>query len=160
MKNTEKSIRKIMFVIACALAATLFVQLPAEAASSVSCKDLYDAAKGKCESGVKKVTEKSRCSLLTYSYRKNAKDFYFAADGSQVYCICIVKADSTAHAKEIKKEFVNVKKAKKNDNYLKADEKKIVKNARCGRSGSYVWYICMGSSSDNKNAEKALKKAI
>ena len=59
MKNTEKSIRKIMFVIACALAATLFVQLPAEAASSVSCKDLYDAAKGKCESGVKKVTEKS-----------------------------------------------------------------------------------------------------
>ena len=71
-----------------------------------------------------------------------------------------MKADSTAHAKEIKKEFVNVKKAKKNDNYLKADEKKIVKNARCGRSGDYVWYICMGSASENKNAEKALKKAI
>lgn len=160
MKNTGKTIRKIMLVIACALAATLLVQLPAEAASSVSCKDLYAAAKGKCADGAKKVTEKSRCSLLTYSYRKNATDFYFASDADQVYCICIVKADSTAHAKEIKKEFVNVKKAKKNDNYLKADEKKIVKNARCGRSGDYVWYICMGSASENKNAEKALKKAI
>lgn len=160
MKKTGKSIRKIVLMVACVLAAALFVQLPAEAASSVSCKDLYEAAKDQCKTGAKKVQEKSRCSLLTYSYRKYAKDFYFASDGSQVYCICIVKADSTAHAKEIKKEFDNVKKAKKKDSYLKSDEKKIVKNARCGRSGDYVWYICMGSSSENKHAEKALKKAL
>ena len=104
--------------------------------------------------------KKSKCTFLSYSYRKSVEDFYYATDSSQVYCVCIVKAGSTSDAKDIKKEFDSIKKEKKSDSYLKKDEKKLVKDARCGRSGSYVWYICLGSKSDNKKAEKALKKAL
>ena len=105
MKNTGKLFRKSMFAIACMLVMTLFAQIPIQAAASVSCKDLYAAMKDQCRTGAKKVEEKSRCSLLTYSYRKAAEDFYFAADDSQVYCVCIVKADTVSHAKDIKKEL-------------------------------------------------------
>ena len=158
MKKNGK--KKLAAVLACLLAALFIVQVPVQAASSVSCSKLYDAVKGKCNKGAEKVSKKSKCTFLSYSYRKSVEDFYYATDSSQVYCVCIVKAGSTSDAKDIKKEFDVIKKEKKSDSYLKKDEKKLVKDARCGRSGSYVWYICLGSKSDNKKAEKALKKAL
>lgn len=152
--------KKLFTVIAFMLAIMFFVQVPVEAADSVSCSNLYDALKEECESGAKEVTSKSTCTFLSYSYRKQVEDFYYATDSKQIYCVCIVKAESTSDAKNIKKQFDSIKKEKKNDNYLKKDEKKLVSGARCGRSGSYVWYICLGNSSSNKKAEKALKKAL
>ena len=160
-ENKRKSGKSfILAVAACFMAVLFMVQLPVQAADSVSCSKLYDAVKEKCKTGAGKVSKVDKCTFLTYSYRKSVKDFYYAADGNQVYCVCIVKADGTKTAKEIKKEFDNIKKEKKNDSYLKSGEKKLVKGARCGRKDSYVWYICMGSKSTNKKAEKALKEAL
>ena len=158
MNNRGK--RRIFAVAACMLALVFLIQLPVEAKENVSCSKLYDAVKEKCKDGDGKVTKKSKCNFLTYTYRKNVEDFYYATDSDQVYCVCIVRADSTSDAKDIKKQFDSTKKEKKNDRYLKKDEKKVVKGARTGRSGSYVWYICLGSSSANKKAEKTLKKAL
>ena len=153
--------RSWMAIVACVLAVLFVVQAPAQVrASDVACSKLYEAVKGKCSSGAKKVSRMDRCTLLSYSYRNKVKDFYYAADSDQVYCVCIVRADGTSDAKAIKKEFDSVKKEKKNDSYLKSSEKKQVKTARCGRSGSYVWYICLGSKNGNKKAEKALKEAL
>ena len=158
MKNRGK--RKVIALVACVLALVFLVQLPVEAEETVSCSKLYGAVKEKCQDGAKKVYSKDKCTFLSYSYRKKAEDFYYATDSNQVYCVCIVKAESTSDAKDIKKQFDSIKKDKKNDRYLKKDEKKVVTGARTGRSGSYVWYICLGSSSGNKKAEKALKKAL
>lgn len=158
MRNRGKS--KIIAVIACMLALVFLIQFPVEAKSTVSCSKLYDAVKEECSDGADKVTGKSKCTFLSYSCRKKAEDFYYAADGDQVYCVCIVRTDGTKDAKTVKKQFDSIKKDKKKDRYLKKDEKKIVSGARVGRSGAYVWYICLGSSSSNKKAEKALKKAL
>lgn len=159
MRKTKK--RNWIALVACILAVLFAVQAPAQIqASDITCSKLYDVVKEECSSGAKKVSKLDRCTLVSYSYRKKVDDFYYAADSNQVYCVCIVKAEGTSAAKEIKKEFDSVKKEKKNDSYLKAKEKKQVKTARCGRSGSYVWYICLGSKEGNKKAEKALKEAI
>ena len=45
MKKNGK--KKLAAVLACLLAALFIVQVPVQAASSVSCSKLYDAVKGK-----------------------------------------------------------------------------------------------------------------
>ena len=83
MRNRGKS--KIIAVIACMLALVFLIQFPVEAKSTVSCSKLYDAVKEECSDGADKVTGKSKCTFLSYSCRKKAEDFYYAADGDQVY---------------------------------------------------------------------------
>lgn len=146
--------------LACLLALLMCLELPVQAAANASCKALYTAAAKECKTGVKKVTKQKNCTFLSYSLRKNVKDFYYATDSNQIYCVCIVKADSTSAAKDMLKEFNDSKKEKSASTYLSAAEKKQAKTTRCGRSGSYVWYLCLGTSTNNKNAEKALKKAL
>ena len=53
MKKNGK--KKLAAVLACLLAALFIVQVPVQAASSVSCSKLYDAVKGKCNKGAEKV---------------------------------------------------------------------------------------------------------
>ena len=57
MKKNGK--KKLAAVLACLLAALFIVQVPVQAASSVSCSKLYDAVKGKCNKGAEKVSKKS-----------------------------------------------------------------------------------------------------
>lgn len=140
------------------LACILVLEIPVSAA--VTCKDLYTPVKTACPAGAGKVSEKNNCTFLSYSLRKKVDDFYYACDSDQIYCVCIVKAGSTSDAKKIYDQFKTIQADKANDSYLKASEKKTVKAAKYGKSGNYAWYICLGSKTQNKNAEKALKKKL
>lgn len=151
--------KHLVMICAMLLVFVMVVETPVHAASP-SCSDLYDAVKDNCADGAKKVTKKYSCTFLTSTYRKKVSTFYYATDSDQVYCVCIVKAKSSSDAKKIKSQFKNIYKDKKNDSYLSSSQKKIVKAARYGSSGKYVWYISMGTSSQNKKAEKALKKKL
>lgn len=151
--------KRLMMICAMLLAFVFGLETPVQAASP-SCSDLYDAVKGECASGAQKVSKKTSCTFLTSSYRKKVSSFYYATDNDQVYCVCIVKAKSSSDAKKIKSQFKQIYKGKKNDSYLSSSQKKVVKAARYGSSGKYAWYISMGTSSQNKKAEKALKKKL
>ena len=150
-----------MVVLALCMALVIGFQLPVQAASEPSCSSLYDEVKAKCKTGAKKVTKKSSCTFLSYSYRKYVDDFYYATDSDQVYCVCIVKAGSKSEAKKIKSQFSATLKANKKNSYLSSSQKKVVKAAQVGYSGCYAWYISLSTSrSTNKSAVKALKKKL
>ncbi len=157
----KRSFKRILFVMAAVcMAFLLVVEAPVQAASP-KCSTLYDEVKKKCSSGAKKVTKKSSCTFLGYSLRKKVKDFYYATDSDQIYCVCIVKAASKSDAKKIKKQFAEIKSGNKRNSYLSSSEKKVVKAAQVGYSGSYAWYISLSSSSSaNRKAVKALKKKL
>lgn len=153
--------RSLFVVFAFCMAVLMAASSPIQAASSPTCSSLYDEVKKKCSTGAKKVSKKSSCTFLGYSYRKKVKDFYYATDSDQVYCVCIVKADSKSNAKKIKSQFDDIKKDNKSNKYLSSSEKKVVKAAQVGYSGCYAWYISLSSSSStNKKAVKALKKKL
>ena len=151
--------KRMMMICAMLLAFVFVLETPVQAANP-SCSALYDAVKGQCASGAKKVSKKTSCTFLTSTYRKKVSSFYYATDNDQVYCVCIVKTKSSSDAKKIKSQFKQIYKGKKNDSYLSSSQKKVVKAARYGSSGKYAWYISMGTSSQNKKAEKALKKKL
>lgn len=156
-----KKLKKIMIALLMVVMIAGMVEAPTYAASSPSCKTLYSAVKKKASSGVKKVTKKSKCTFLTSKYRSYLDDFYYATDSDQVYVVCIVKADTTAHAKKIKTKFDSLLESQKNNTYLTKTQKKVVKAAKTGRSGKYVWYISLStSSSTNNSAVKALKAKL
>lgn len=162
-RNKKNGTKRLMSVTAFLLALVFVLWTPVQtavAAESVSCKSLYTEVKKNCKKGAKKVKKLEKCTFLSRTLRKSVEDFYYASDDEQVYCVCIVRAKSSSDAKEIEKEFKAIKKEKSEDSYLEASEKKQVKTAQCGRSGSYVWYICLDSKTNNKNAVKALKKAL
>lgn len=151
--------KRLMMICAMLLAFVFVMETPVQAANP-SCSDLYEAVKAKCADGAKKVSKKYSCTFLTSTYRKKVSSFYYATDSDQVYCVCIIKAKSSSDAKKIKSQFKQIYKDKKNDRYLSSSQKKVVKAARYGSSGKYAWYISMGTSSQNKKAEKALKKKL
>lgn len=151
--------KRWMMICALLLAFVFVVETPVQAASP-SCSDLYDAVKDKCADGAKKVSKKASCTFLTSTYRKKVSSFYYATDNDQVYCVCIVKAKSSSDARKIKAQFKQIYRDKKNDSYLSSSQKKVVRAAQYGSSGKYVWYISMGTSTQNKKAEKALKKKL
>lgn len=162
MERKRSLRRKSLFVVfALCMAVLMAVEAPVQAAASPTCSSLYDEVKKKCSTGAKKVSKKSSCTFLGYSYRKKVTDFYYATDSDQVYCVCIVKADSKSNAKKIKKQFDEIKKSNQKNKYLSSSEKKVVKAAQVGYSGCYVWYVSLSSgSSANKKAVKALKKKL
>ncbi len=159
-----KRLKKILLVLLVAVLACEIVPVSAAAASkNPTCKTLYKAAKTKVSSGAKKVVKKSKCTFLTSKYRKYADDFYYAADSKGIYCVCIVKADTTAHARKIKTQFSDTLKSNKKSNYYYSDStaQKVISATQVGRSGKYVWYMAMSTSSkNNKNAVTALKKKL
>ncbi len=158
MKNTKKY---ISLAVSMVLIITLLCSIVPTAHAETSCSTLYGAVKKVCSSGAKKVSKKSTCTFVTYSNRKKVKDFYFAADNEQVYCVCIVNAGSKKNAKAIKNEFADTLKANKKDSYLDSDQKKIVRAGKVGYSGNYAWYVSLSDSSfTNMKAVRALKKKI
>lgn len=158
MKN--RKLRNLVLAFLAAILVIGLVQTPVYAANP-KCSTLYNAVKKKASSGAKKVTKKSTCTFLTSKYRKMLSDYYYATDGDDVYCVCIVKASSTSNAKKIKTQFDTILKSMKNDSYLTTSQKKVVKAAKTGRSGKYVWYISLSSSSSTNNkAVKALKAKL
>ena len=87
----------------------------------------------------------------------------YVFDEKEAVSLCVMKAGSSSDAKKLASAMKSYKKSNTSSDYLSdysKTEQKMFKSAIYGRKGSYVWYICMGSSSENKNAEKALKKAL
>ena len=161
MKKLLKKSKKLVLVLLAAVMIIGLFQAPLEVQSATKCSTLASAVKKKASSGFKKTSKKSTCSFLTSSYRKNVKDFYYATDSDQVYVVCIVRANSTANAKKIKTKFDSILKSQKNNSYLSSSQKKVVKAAKTGRSGTYVWYISLSSSSStNTKAVSALKAKL
>lgn len=159
MKNKKIISLLVMFLTVVVLTGN--VQIDAYATSNPKCSTLYTAVKAKSPSGAKKLSRKTTCTFLTSKYRKCVTDFYYATDSDQVYCVCIVKADSTSNARKIKSQFDATLKSQKNNTYLSTSQKKVVKAAKTGRNGSYVWYISLSSSSTtNSKAVSALKAKL
>lgn len=161
IEKNKKTLRRLLLVLVAVFVLAGAAETSVQAASSPTCKTLYNAVKSKASSGVKKTTKKSKCTFLTSKYRNYLKDFYYATDSDQVYVVCIVKADTTSHAKSIKTQFDTTLKSQKNNSYLSSSQKKVVKAAKTGRSGKYVWYISLStSSSTNNKAVTALKAKL
>lgn len=170
MKEMLQGKRVIAMIMAC-LVLVLIAPASVDAATP-SCSALYNAVKGKCSDGAKKVqlkasgkksSETKRCTFVKSSYRKSVKDCYYATDSEQVYCVCIVRASSAATAKKIKKQFDATKKSNKESSYYygNSTSKKVVSAAQAGIKGKYVWYISLAKTSGaNKKAVKALQKKI
>ncbi|MCC8073243.1 MAG: DUF4358 domain-containing protein [Clostridiales bacterium] len=158
----KKAIKVLACLLVCIMAfSAVYEPVEVSAASSPSCSTLYKAAKKQVSSGAKKVKKKSSCTFLTSSKRKLVKDFYYATDSKQIYCVCIVKCASSSDAKKIEKQFNTIKSSKTNDTYLTSSQKKVVKAAKVGRSGKYAWYISLATtSSANNKAVKAMKKKL
>lgn len=78
------------------------------------------------------------------------------------YILFIGQAKSKAKAKSARntlKTYIS-NEAKSMNSYLSSTGKKVFKNAQIGYSGKWVWVVMMKSSSVNKKAVKAIKKAI
>ena len=125
--------------------------------AELSCQLLYEAVAAEASDGVAMVTEKEECTFLTSKYRELLEDFYYATDPEQVYCVCILKADSEDSAQSIKEEFDDALLSMQNDMYLTTDEQKVAKTGVTGISGQYVWYI---SLSDDASVMSAAEDAL
>lgn len=162
MKGLKKKAKSLFLVLLAALMIVSLYQAPVEAATK--CSTLASAVKSSsstAKKGMAKTSKKSKLSFVTSSYRKYASDFYYATDSDQVYVVCIVRADTTSHAKKLLTKFNSTLSSQKNNSYLSSSQKKVVKAAQTGRSGKYVWYISVSSSSStNKKAVTKLKAKL
>ena len=176
--------RKVTNPIACGLAAALLAGLlagcsgaaPEEtisrspgteathesaAQAECSCALLYEAAAAQAADGAAQLTARESCTFVSGSRRDTLADYYYASDSEQVYCVCIVEAPSEDAAAEILQEFNDTLEATQHDSYLTTDEQKVVKAARTGRSGCYVWYLSLSADSAVvQAAEAALRSSI
>ena len=162
MKKRCGTAKKLLIAVLAVLIAFGACSTPADAA--VKCSTLASTVKSSSSSakkGMAKTTKKSKLSFVSSTYRKYADDFYYATDSDQVYVICIVKADTTAHAKKLLSKFNSTLSSQKNNSYLSSSQKKVVKAAKTGRSGKYVWYISLSSTSSvNTKAVTKLKAKL
>lgn len=155
-----KSIKKILCILLAVLtiASVFSVSVSAYAASATP-KTVYSKvqkAYGKSfplKSGAKKMSytelNVSKKYISSYvAYQKGTKDRRM---------IFIAKAKSTANAKSIKKQLTTYLNYEKHNGYLNATGKKVVKNAKIGIKGKYV-YIVMLDTTGNKKAITAINK--
>ncbi len=78
------------------------------------------------------------------------------------YILFIGQAKSKAKAKSARtalKSYIS-NEAKSMNSYLSSTGKKVFKNAQVSYSGKWVWVVMLKSSSVNKKAVKAIKKAV
>lgn len=186
MKNRLK--KTFCFILVLALIAGIVPQAPAQAApqetpqatpqktpqatpkatkAAVSCKSLCSAAL-KATGGSKKLEYSSKSALdfggFSSSDRKKVKSIRYVYDEKEVYSLCVVKAKNTAKAKSLLKTLKKYKKRNCTSDYLSDysnNEKKVFKNAVCGRKGTYVWYIAMSTKKKtNTKGQSAIKKKL
>lgn len=139
----------------------------AKAKTAVSCKSLCSTAL-KATGGSKKLKYTSASAIdfggLSASDRNKVKEIRYICDSKEVYSLCVIRTKDT---KDSAKVLSALKKYKKNNctsDYLSdysAAEKKVFKNAVCGRKGTYVWYIAMSpKKAKNNKGQKSIKKRL
>lgn len=160
--------RKIgCLICAVALLTGLLSQCPVEgkAKTAVTCKTLCGAAL-KATGGSKKLKYTSASAIdfggLSATTRSKVKKIQYVCDAREVYSLCVIETGSTAHARVVLKALKRYKKNNCSSNYLSdysSSEKKVFKNAVCGRKGKYVWYIAMSpKKAKNNKGQAAIKK--
>lgn len=156
------------YLLALALISGLFAPAAgANAKKTVTCKSLCKAAM-KATGGTEKLKYMSSSAIdfggLSASVRKKVKSIQYVCDAKEVYSLCVIE---TANAKNAKSVLSALKKYKKNNcksDYLSDysnTEKKVFKNAVCGRKGRYAWYIAMSpKKTKNNKGHSAIKKRL
>lgn len=161
--------KSLVLCVAIALIAGIFSGYSAQAKTktAVNCKSLCGTAL-KATGGSKKLKYTSANAIdfggLSASARKKVKEIRYICDSKEVYSLCVIR---TKNAKDSAKILSALNKYKKNNcasDYLSdysATEKKVFKNAVCGKKGTYVWYIAMSTKkAKNNQGQKSIKKQL
>lgn len=139
----------------------------AKTKTAVNCKSLCSTAL-RATGGSKNLKYTSASAIdfggLSASARERVKEIRYICDSKEVYSLCVI---CTQNAKDAAKILSALKKYKKNNcssDYLSdysATEKKVFKNAVCGKKGTYVWYIAMSpKETKNNKGQKSIKKRL
>lgn len=165
--------RIVCFLMACVLFAGVIYVAPAKAGGSAACKTSPDCKTLsvyalKASGGSEKLKYKSKSSMdfgaLSSSDRSRIKHIMYVCDAKEVYSLCVARTSSKQAAAKLVQSLKKYIKNNNKSDYLSdysADEKKVLKNAICGKKGKYVWYIAMSpDKNNNKKGEKALKKKL
>ena len=139
----------------------------AKTKKAVNCKSLCSAAL-KTTGGSKKLKYTSESAIdfggLSASARKKVKEIQYICDSKEVYSLCVIRAKNTKDSAKVLKALKKYKKNNCNSDYLSdysATEKKVFKNAVCGKKGAYVWYIAMSpKKAKNNKGQKSIKKRL
>lgn len=165
MKQYTKKISCI--ILALALLAGIFPQIPADAKKEVTCKTICGSAL-KATGGSKKLKYTSVSAMdfgaLSSSARKKVVSLQYVCDAKEVYSLCIIQTKKSSHAKSLLKTLNKYKKANCKSDYLSdysSTERKVFRNAICGKKGNYVWYIAMSPKKKvNLKGQTAIKKKL
>lgn len=157
----------VCFVFVFALLAMVLPQNVVSAKTEVNCKTLCGAAL-KATGGGKKLKYTSTSAIdfggLSASARDKVKNIQYICDAKEVYSLCLIETENTANAKAVLKALKKYKKNNCSSNYLSdysSTEKKVFKNAVCGKKGKFVWYIAMSpKKAKNNKGQKAIKKNL
>lgn len=157
----------VCFVFVLALLAMVLPQNVVSAKTEVNCKTLCGAAL-KATGGGKKLKYTSISAIdfggLSASARDKVKNIQYICDAKEVYSLCLIETENTANAKAVLKALKKYKKNNCSSNYLSdysSTEKKVFKNAVCGKKGKFVWYIAMSpKKAKNNKGQKAIKKNL
>lgn len=131
------------------------------------CKSLCGVAL-KATGGSEKLKYSSSLAIdfggLSASARNKVKNISYVCDAKEVYSLCVMETNRSKDAKTVVKALQKYKKNNTYSDYLSdysSEEKKVFRNAICGKQGRYVWYIAMSpKKSQNTKGQKALKKKI
>lgn len=165
MKKLHKKLISIALMLA--IFASLAPKTIAEAKKDPTCRSLCGEAL-KATGGSYNLKYSSDTALdfgaLSSSARKKVKTIQYVCDAKEVYSLCIMQAKNASNAKSLLSVLKKYKKENCKSDYLSDysdTEKKVFKNAICGRKGSYVWYIAMSpNKKTNTKGQTALKKKI
>lgn len=167
MKDTWKKIICMLLVLSMALAAGAYMQVSVQAKQEVTCKSLCTAAL-KATGGAKKLKYASTSAIdfgaLSVSERGKVAGIQYVCDEKEVYSLCVMETKKAAHAKSLLNALKKYIKRNCSNDYLSdytETEKKVFKNAVCGKKGKYVWYIAMSAKkADNNKGQTAIKKKL
>lgn len=161
--------RKVIFcfVLAVLLLAGTLQESSVDAKGDVSCKSLCSAA-SKATGGAGKLKYQSTSAYdfgaLSASAKKKVTSIMYICDAKEVYSLCVMQAKNNSDAKSLQKLLKKYKKNNSKSSYLSdysSDEQKVLKNAICGRKGTFVWYVAMSpKKAMNTKGQKAIKKKI
>lgn len=166
MNNILK--KTITFLLAAVLLFSTMLQIPMLTnAAGASCKSLSKAALDATGGSSKlkfQTTEADEFGGFTISEAAKVSSIAYLCDEKEVYSICVAKTSSKSDAAALLKSLKAYKERNCGSDYLSdysSTEQKVFKNAVCGKSGKYIWYIAMSSKkSVNKKGQTALKKLL
>ncbi len=154
------------FLLVLIIAFGALLQMPV-VAKAASCKSLCQTVL-KATGGGSKLKFQSKKAEdfggFTVADREKVSSIMYVCDEKEIYSICVGKASSNSDAADLLKSLKSYKSNNSNSDYLSdysSEERKVFKNAVCGRKGKYVWYISMSSKkSVNKDGQTALKEKL